>query len=155
MIRYALALLIALLSLSCENESPLRIDGRTIFENSGSQEQLLRATTTKTSYTLREQIRITIYNGSDSIIYLPTCARQISYYLQKNVGGTWEDTGANGIPCIGYNAMGKITLLPGRSYVYNDAIVHFGAYRFRYPVTMGRSTNTVWLFTNEFSVDGN
>jgi len=144
--------MIVLVSFSCKDEEPVYLGGATFID--GSQEQLLHANTNKNNYLLREQIRLTIYNGSDSIIYIPTCARQITYYLQSKVKGQWGDDGANGIPCVGFNSYGKITIAPGRSYTYTDAIVHFGNYRFRYPVTMGRSSNTVWLYTNDFIVDG-
>ncbi|TAK59441.1 MAG: hypothetical protein EPO24_07840 [Bacteroidetes bacterium] len=151
--RSLFVLLICLLSLSCENENPLRTFG-SVTPIEISQEQLLHATTARSKYYLREQIRITIYNGSDSIIYIPTCARQITYSLQKFTDGTWKDISANGLPCIGFNSYGNITLFQGRSYVHTTAIVYFGTYRFRYPVTLGEGAGTFWLYTNEFSVDG-
>ncbi len=144
--------MIILASFSCKDEQPGYLGETTNID--GAQEQLLRANSNQNHYLLRQQIRISIFNGSDSIIYIPTCARQISYYLQSRVKGQWGDDGANGIPCVGFNAYGKITIAPGRSYTYTDAIIHYGIYRFRYPVTMGSSNSVTWLYTNEFTVDG-
>ena len=152
MLKYLIVLTIGLIAFGCTDEGPDFLPRQTIPVYSA--EQLLRAGTDQNLYFIGDQITISLYNGSDSIIYIPTCAGQISYYIQMDLKGSWQDTGANGLPCIGFNHMGTITIPPGRTYRYTDYIVHFGQYRFLYPVTIGQSDETVWLYTNDFEVNG-
>ncbi len=148
--RYLLFLLLTVFAVSCDDESPLYLTNET---NPGTvtPEQQVYAGTDQYQYALREPIYISIRNASDVDLTVPTCASQISYYIQQKVKGVWTDAGANGIPCTGYNHEGTILVRAHQTYTYRDAIVAYGHYRLRYPVTLGGSTS-VWLYTNEFLV---
>ena len=105
-------------------------------EDSGNEATRgLSAVTGKNSYTVGEEIAISISNGTALLLWLQTCCNDnLMYYVDRLESGIWSQYKTNGIPCL--TACPSILIYVGSSRPYQSnigsEIDERGIYRFRF-----------------------
>ena len=140
---------IFLFLLNCkQNQS----DYLTITENDIQKQTKLYLNTDKNSYTTTENIIFTIYNHTDSTVYLSFCGPNLILICDKKINDNWIIYSAT--ICLAIYSFDNMGFIAGEEVKASRSVGNIGIYRLRIPYSMTDSyilSDT--LVSNEFIVD--
>lgn len=92
------------------------------------------ATTNKTSYSVGENIAVTLKNDSRSTVYVGHCNYRIGFWIERKDNNTWTDAGNVAILCQALYPSGKKDFVSGSVSHDTISLTEVGTYRLRFPI---------------------
>jgi hypothetical protein len=92
------------------------------------------ARTGKSSYSVGENIAVTLKNDSRSTVYVVHCNSWIGFYIERKESDTWVDAGNVAIICQALYPSGKKDFVSGSVSHDTISLTQAGTYRLRFPI---------------------